>query len=696
MNLQVKPDTRISVCPHDCPSSCSLEVEVLDANTIGRVRGAAAQTYTDGVICAKVARYAERVHHPNRLTKPLRRKGTKGSGEWQEIGFDDALDEVAEAFTKAEAAHGSQSVWPYQYAGTMGLLMRDGIHRLRHAGKYSGLYDTICVSLAWSGYTAGTGKLAGSDPREMAKSDLVVIWGTNPVHTQVNVMSHATKARKERGAQLVCVDVYETATMRAADQGYVIRPGTDGALACAIMHVLFRDGFADRTFMSEYTDDPAGLEAHLRDKTPKWASAITGLEIERIEELAAMIGRTDRTYFRIGYGFARQRNGAVNMHAVTSIAAVRGSWRFAGGGAFHNSGGIYGWDKTLIEGLDIKDESVRWLDQCQIGRVLTGDREALKHGPPVTALLTQSTNPVSVAPEQALVKQGMAREDVFTCVHEQFMTETAQLADIVLPATMFLEHDDVYQGGGHQHVMLGPKLIDPPGQCRSNHDVVCALAKRLGFEHAGFSMTAREIIDDVLKRSNHGDLVTLEKTGWMDVQPSFEASHFLNGFGHPDGKFRFAPDWSEAHFRPGIKAYGNVSDMPRFPDHWQVLEETDDQHPFRLATSPARNFLNSTFNETPTSLDQEGRPELFIHPDDLAELGISNGAEIVIGNHRGQVCLHANSMSGLRRKVAIAHSIWPNSAFVDGCGINTLVGGDVPAPVGGGVFHDVHIWIRAV
>ena len=245
-----------TVCPHDCPSTCALEVDVLDERTIGRVRGARDNGYTAGVICAKVARYAERIHHPDRLTKPLIRTGAKGSGTFVPISWDDALDLVAEKFQEAEARYGSESVWPYQYAGTMGLVMRDGINRLRHAKKYSGFHSTICVNPAWTGFVAGTGRLAGPDPREMAKSDCVVIWGTNAVSTQVNVMTHATRARKERGAKIVAVDVYMNGTMEQADLAVLLRPGTDGALACAVMHCLFRDGKADRDFLAQYTDAP--------------------------------------------------------------------------------------------------------------------------------------------------------------------------------------------------------------------------------------------------------------------------------------------------------------------------------------------------------------------------------------------------------------------------------------------------------
>ncbi|TXJ33484.1 MAG: molybdopterin oxidoreductase family protein [Afipia sp.] len=682
-----------TVCPHDCPSTCALEVDVLDEHTIGRVRGARDNSYTAGVICAKVARYAERIHHPDRLIRPLVRTGSKGSGTFAPISWDDALDLVAEKFNEAEARYGSEAVWPYQYAGTMGLVMRDGIHRLRHAKKYSGFHSTICVNPAWTGFVAGTGLLAGPDPREMAKSDCVVIWGTNAVSTQVNVMTHATRARKERGAKIVAVDVYMNGTMEQADLAVLVRPGTDGALACAVMHCLFRDGKADRDFLAQHTDAPDELEQHLRSRGPEWASKITGCPVETIEEFAALVGNTPRTYFRLGYGFSRSRNGAANMHAASCIAAVSGAWRHEGGGAFHNNGAIFHWDRSLIEGTDMIDPSIRMLDQSRIGAILCGDAEALFNGPPVTAMLIQNTNPVSVAPDQTRVKQGFARNDLFVCVHEQFMTETAKAADLVLPATMFMEHDDIYQGGGQQHILLGPKLIEPPGECRSNHDVILGLAKRLGAQHRGFDMTSREIIDWTLQKSGWGTLENLERERWIDCQPDFDTAHYTKGFAWPDRKFRFKPDWPTVPFRsPGLS--GPVDDLPKLPDHWTVIEEADNPHPFRLATSPARNFLNTTFNETPTSLGREQRPTVMIHPDDAATLSITDGGKVILGNQRGEVRIHAKIFDGVRRGVLIAESIWPNDAYEDGRGINTLTGADPIAPYGGAAFHDNRVWIK--
>ncbi len=575
----------------------------------------------------------------------------------------------------------------------MGLVMRDGINRFRHAKRYSDQFSSICTTLAWTGYVAGTGRLAGPSPLEMAKADLLVIWGTNPVNTQVNVMTHAMKARRERGAKIVAIDIYQNGTMDQADVALMLRPGTDGALAAAVMHVLFRDGFANRPWMAANTDCPEELEAHLADKTPEWAAAITGLTVGEIVSFAHMVGTTPRTYLRLGYGFSRQRNGAHNLHAASCIASVTGAWAHEGGGAFHNNGAIYRWDKTLIEGLDVKDTTVRMLDMSRIGPVLTGDKKDIGDGPPVEALFIQNMNPVQVAPEQRLVKAGFTRDDLFVCVHEQFMTATAKMADIVLPATMFLEHDDIYQGGGHQYIMFGPKLIEPPGESRSNHEVLQGLAKRVGAHHQGFELTSREIIDRTLVASGWGPLADLEKKRWIDCQPDFETAHFTKGFGYADGKFRVKPDWSAVPTRRRYD-WGIAGQVPRLPGHWDINEKADARHPFKLATSPARTYLNSSFNETPSSKKREGRPRAKINPSDLSKLGLVDGQRIRMGNERGEIFLHAEAFAGVQPGVVIVESIPPNDAFENGEGLNTLTSAYQAAPYGGAAFHDNHVWIE--
>ena len=678
-----------SACPHDCPSTCALEVERVAPDRIGRVRGASANPYTAGVICAKVARYAERQHHPDRLAQPLRRVGNKGVGRsaFEPISWDAALDEIAERFVQAEQKTDSTAVWPYFYAGTMGLVQRDGIHRLRHAKRYSQEKETICVALSDAGWMAGVGVMRGVDSREMVESDLIVVWGGNPVATQVNVMTHVTRARKERGAKLVVVDPYRTGSAEAADIHLMLKPGTDGALAAAVIHVLFAEGFADRDYMAKYADDPAGLEAHVRSKTPEWAEGVTGIPAEQIRDFARLYGRTKRAYIRVGFGFSRSRNGAGSLHAVTCLPTVTGAWQHRGGGALYSNRSIYHMDNSLIIGAEMKDPSIRALDQSRIGAVLTGDKRDLGDGPPVTAMLIQNTNPAVVCPDTKRVRAGFARDDLFVCVHEQFMTDTAALADIVLPATTFLEHDDIYRASGHSFLQVTKKVVEPYAEARPNHYVVCELAKRLGCTQRGFFMSEWDLIDDMLAKSGWPSAEAIHANHWHDCMPDYETAHFLNGFGHGDAKFHFRADWS--------KLGGDTEGMAEFPDFSAVIDAASDEHPFRLVAAPARQFLNSTFTETPTSRGRERRPSLLLHPNDAERLNIVEGSAIQVGNRQATISLHARLFDGVLPGVVVIESIWPNADFPGGLGVNALTSAEPGKPGGGAVFHDTAVWVRA-
>ena len=523
----------------------------------------------------------------------------------------------------------------------------------------------------------------------MAQSDLIVVWGGNPVSTQVNVMHHVTRARKQRGAKLVVIDPYRSPTAAVADLHLAPRPGTDGALACAVMHVAFRDGHADRDYMARFADCPAALEAHLATRGPAWAAAITGLSVAEIEDFARLYGTTRRAYIRAGYGFARSRNGAANMHAVTCLPTVTGAWQHPGGGALWSNRGLYHWDKTLIEGLDARDLSIRELDMSRIGSVLTGDRTELGDGPPVHGLLIQNQNPVTVCPDSHRVRRGFAREDLFVCTHEQFLTETARWSDIVLPATMFLEHDDLYQAGGHSHIQIGPKLIEPPGECRSNHEVLQGLAARLGrktsrlrddgdADHrchlarvglAGCRNRAARALDRCLRRSR-------------------STSAFARGVSDAGPAVSFCP-------RLGRAGQAARRACRSCPTTWR--RSTSPAKRIRSAWSPRRRAASST-PASPRWLRRAGardaRPCCCIRRTRRA-LGIAEGARVRLGNARGEVVLHARLADGMQPGVLVAESIWPSDCFEGGIGINALTSDDPGPPSGGAVFHDTAVWLRA-
>jgi anaerobic selenocysteine-containing dehydrogenase len=682
--------TRRSVCPLDCPSVCALDIDVVDERTIGRIYGNKEHPYTDGVICAKVSRYAQRNHHPDRITQPYIRKTKKGStqslADFTPASWDEALDLITERFQSIIAQHGAQAIWPYHYAGTMGLVQRDGLDRLRHTLGTSRLHATFCVTLADAGWIAGTGAKRGADAKLMAESDVIVVWGGNPVNTQVNVMNYIAKARKARAAKLIVVDPYLTRTAQKADQHLMLKPGTDGALACAVMHVLFRDGFADREYINQYTSGVEQLEQHLSAKTPQWAAQITGLSVDEITQFAHTYGASQASFMRLGYGFSRSRNGAVNMHAASCLPAITGAWKIRGGGALYGNSSIYTLDRSLITGSDVASTQTRILDQSRIGQVLAGNPDDLQGGPQVMALLIQNTNPAVVAPETNTVLQGLARDDLFTVVHEHFLTDTAMYADVLLPATMFTEHDDLYQSSGHTYLQVAKKLIDAPEHCRSNHWLVCQLASRLGLNHPGFDLTEWELIDRTLKNSAMPEAQTLYEQGGYDCAPAFNDEQFLNGFDTPDKRFHFKPDWSSV----GPHSAG----MPTLPDHWACNDIAKAKHPYRLVAAPARQFLNTTFSESPWARKAEKRPHVKIHPEDLIELCAAEGELVRLGNDQGEVSVRALAFSGVQRGTVVVEGLWRNTDFAGGVGINVLVSAEPGKPNGGAVFHDTAIWIK--
>jgi anaerobic selenocysteine-containing dehydrogenase len=676
-----------SVCPHDCPSACALEVEVLDDNTIGQVRGAKDNDYTLGVICSKVANYAERTHHPDRLQYPLKRIGPKGSGQFERISWDEALETVVDQFQLATEEFGSQSVWPYFYGGTMGQLQRDGVVRLSSTMNYSGRIGNICTNIGYAGWRAGCGSVRGTDARDVRFSDLIVIWGCNAVATSINFMKHVSRAQRENNAKLIVIDPAKTGTAKKADYHFAPKPGTDGALASAMMHVLFAEELVDWPYMEKFTDDPQGLESELSDKTPEWAEQITGIPANDIISLAKLYGNSKKSFIRLGIGFSRSQNGAHNVHAVSCLPAVTGAWQYRGGGALLGSSGSFALSKNYIEGTDYKQSDSRQLDMCRIGAILNGEENDLKGGPTVKAMLIQNTNPMAVAPDSSYVKKGFMRDDLFVCVHEQFMTQTAMIADIILPATSFVEHDDLYTSFGHTYLQIAGPLINPYFESRSNHQLVCELAQRLGAQHPAFSQTAEQVIEQALFDSDYPDVQTLRKSKWHDCAKDHAQMNFLQGFDWPNKKFRFNPDWRSAGDTEGL--------MPSWPGHWDAIFSADETHPFRLITPPARRFLNTSFTQSPHSLKGETQPYVHINPKDAKTNSIHDEQMVVLGNQQGQVELRALISDRIQPGVLESRGIWPGTAFKDGMGINTLISAKSPYPDGGAAFHDCAVWLKA-
>ncbi len=684
--MPMSTTTHYSVCPHDCSSACALKLELDDDGIIRKVKGDPDQPYTAGTICSKVARYAERIYHKDRLLEPLRRTGRKGSSEFETICWDDALDEVVAQFNRCEKEYGAESVWPYNYGGTMGQLQRDVIVAFRNAKGYSDQDSTICTRIGASGWQAGVGAGVGSDAKEIANTQLLVLWGSNAASTQINALTHFAKARKNHNAKLIVIDPYLNQTGERADIYLAIKPGTDGALACGVMNVILTKGLANRSYLVENTDFDNSVEEHLKSKTPEWAASITGLSVEQITNLAYKIAKTERAFIRLGVGLSRCRNGAVTLHAISCIPSMLGNWNEPGSGALFVSSGSFNLNKTFLSGKDGAYTQGRTLDMCQLGKILDGNKAALKNGPPVMAMMMQNTNPAVVNPNLALVHKGLKREDLFLCVHEQFMTDTARLADIVLPATMFSEHDDIYTSYGHTYLQAAPKQMQAPGQCRSNYDVLSALARRLGIDYPVFQMSAAEVLDKTLSDTGRGTFQELCDNRFEDIIEGREDEVLKGGFIWPDKRFRFKPDWKNA----GPYHEG----MPSMPDHWDVIDSTSDEYPLRLITPTAHGFLNSTFNSNERSRRYAGEPHVKVNPKDTLALEIIDGEVIELTSKTGSILIKIIHHEGIPKGTVVVEGLWCGRDHIDGIGINVLISDQPAAPDGGAVFHDTAVCIK--
>src|SRR5881398_2399709 len=432
-----------SVCPHDCPSCCSLDVTVQGGRIVD-VTGTAGHPFTQGVICGKVRDYAERVHSPLRVLTPLRRVGAKGEGRFERVSWDDALAEVARRWRGIAAAHGGEAILPFSYAGSMGQVQFYAGHPLFHALGASRLERSICVSTAYAGWRATVGRVTGNDSEQMVGADLVVLWGVNAAYSTVNVMTLVKQARA-RGAYVVVVDPYRTPTAQQADEHLMVRPGSDTALALAVMHVLITEGSLDRDYIDRATLGFERLAEHVKAYPPEAVARIVGLDAGTITRFARRYGASPRTFMRIGIGISRHDNGGMTCRTLACLPALTGAYADPHGGALLSSNAGFGFDYAVLERPDLlSTPPPRIINMIHLGRALT-DRDL---APPIRALYVYNSNPAAVCPNQTLVLEGLAREDLFTVVHEQVMTDTAHYADLVLPATTSMEHADLYRSFG--------------------------------------------------------------------------------------------------------------------------------------------------------------------------------------------------------------------------------------------------------
>jgi anaerobic selenocysteine-containing dehydrogenase len=627
-------------------------VTVQDGRAI-EVRGAPDHPTTQGTLCTKVARYIDRTYSPDRVLYPMRRAGAKGEGRFKRIGWDDALDEIAERFGAiAASADGPQAILPYSYAGNMGLLQYASMdRRFFHRLGASLLDRTICASAGKAGWAAAIGASVGMDLEEYENSRLILIWGSNPIASNLHFWTRAQEA-KRRGARLVAIDPYRSQTAEKCHEHIALLPGTDAALAFGIMHVLIRDGMIDRDYIDRYTVGFDALAERVAQWTPARAAATCGIPEAQVAQLAQDYGTIRPAAIRLNYGMQRVAGGGNAVRAVACLPALVGAWRDPAGGALLSSSGTYPVNSAALERPDLIQGQPRTVNMTALGDALTGLSD-----PPVRAIYVYNSNPMAVAPESAKVASGFAREDLFCVVHDVFRTDTADYADILLPATTQLEHVDIHNSYGHLYVQATNQAIAPLGEALPNTEVFRRLAERMGFSEPCFRddddalcrMAFR--FDDPRMRGIDWD--TLKARGWQRLDVPKPYAPFAQGnFPTPSGKCEL---WSET-----LRTRGDDPLPAYVPPRESAATNPAlaQRYPLAFISPPARNFLNSSFANLPEFLAEEKTPHLDVHPDDAAPRGIDHGMPVRIFNDRGAFMATARVTAKARPGVVVAPSIW--------------------------------------
>jgi anaerobic selenocysteine-containing dehydrogenase len=664
-----------SVCPHDCPSACSLEVTTAGGR-VTTVTGDAGHPFTRGVICGKVRAYAERVHSPLRITEPLRRVGPKGAGRFEAIGWQEAVADIAQRWRAVIAAHGAEAILPFSYAGSMGQVQYYAGHPLFHALGASRLDRTICISTAYAGWRATVGAVTGNDSEQMVGADLVVLWGINAAYSTVNVMTLVKQARA-RGAHVVTIDPYRTPTAQQADEHLRVRPGTDGALALAMMQVLIAEERLDRAYIERATVGFERLAAHVAAWTPRRVAPIVGLTEEAIFSFARRYGATRRSFIRVGIGLSRHDNGGMTCRTLACLPALTGAYADPHGGALLSSGGAAGFDYAVLERRDLLPAAPpRLINMIQLGRALTDAALA----PPVKALYVYSSNPAAVCPNQALVLEGLAREDLFTVVHEQVMTDTARYADLVLPATTSMEHEDLYRSYGQFYLQLAEPVVAPPGQARSNWAVCGMLAQALGVAEAHYAKSPGGLIREFLAggdatvRGITYERLRAEGSVRLDLPRPYLP--FAEGAPTHSGKVEL---YSEDLAARGLPPLPTWTPLREGPENGVALA----RYPLQCIVPPNRFFLNSSFSQSERLRRRQGTPTVMLAPGDAAARGIIEGDTVRVESARGAADFTARVTDATRPGVAVIEGIWWHRFHPGGHGVNFLTD-DRTTDMGGG------------
>ncbi|AOF84752.1 molybdopterin oxidoreductase Fe4S4 domain protein [Hydrogenophaga sp. RAC07] len=668
-------------CPHDCPDTCSL-VTTVENGVALRVQGNPEHRHTDGALCTKVSRYTERTYHPERLLHPLVRTGPKGSGQFKRVGWDEALDLIA-ARLQDIAARDPQAIVPYSYAGTMGQVQGEGMAaRFFHQLGASHLDRTICASAGGEGLVQTLGGKVGMKVEHFADSRLIVIWGSNSIGSNLHFWRLAQQA-KRKGARLVCIDPRRSETAEKCHEHIALRPGTDAALALALMHQLITHNWLDHDYIAQHTLGWEGLRERALQWPPERAAEVCGIPVQQITDLARDYGTTKPAAIRLNYGMQRVRGGGNAVRAVACLPALVGAWREPAGGLLLSSSAQFPVNRTALQKPELlAGRTPRTINMSTIGNDLLNPGSAA-FGPKIEALIVYNSNPVAVAPESGKVVQGFLREDLFTVVLEHFQTDTADHADVILPATTQLEHWDIHTSYGHTDVLLNRPAIAPVGEARTNTDIFRALAARLGFDDPCFADD-----DETLCRTAFGtkvDFQTLLDQGFATL-PIPEAPFAHGGFPTPSGRCEF--------FSARLAAQGLDGLPDHLPNH--ELAGTSTAFPLAMISPPARNFLNSSFVNVQSLRDIEGEPLLEIHADDAQQRGIETGQMVRVFNDRGEYRCKAKVSTRARPGVVNGLGIWWRKLGPSGTNVNEVTSQQLTDMGRGPVFYDCLVEVAGV
>jgi anaerobic selenocysteine-containing dehydrogenase len=659
-----------AACPHDCPDTCAILVTV-ENGIATEIKGDPDHPTTAGVLCTKVARYAERTYSPDRLLTPLRRVGRKGEGRFERISWDEALDEIA-ARLKPLAETAPEAILPYSYCGTMGLLQGESMSsRFFHQLGASLLDRTICAMAGATGYKYTVGGSIGTDMEHFQDAKLILVWGGNPIASNLHFWMRAQEA-KRRGAKLVAIDPYRSLTAEKCHLHIAPMPGTDAALALGMMHVLIAENLVDGDYIEHYTLGYPQLKERVAEWTPARTAATCGIPEEQVLELARLYGQTARAgepvAIRVNYGVQRVRGGGMAVRNIACLPALVGAWRHAAGGIQLSTSGSFPTNKPALQRPDLLKTLPRTINMTTIGDDLLRPASPA-FGPRVDAVIVYNSNPVAVAPDSSKVQAAFAREDLFTVVLEQFQTDTVDYADIVLPATTQLEHADAHLAYGHLYMMANNPAIAPLGEAKPNTEIFRLMAARMGFTDPCFTQSDDDMAAQAFRKDDaraiHFDWDALKAKGWQKLD--MPAAPFAYGkFPTPSGKCEF--------FSESMRADG-LDPLPAYIENYESAASTPDlaaKYPLAMISPPARNFLNSTFVNVHSLRATEGEPQLDIHPDDATTRAINHGDMVRIFNDRGSFVCKARVTEKARRGLVVGLSIWWKKLARDGKNANEV------------------------